>query len=156
GTAELLIDAAMRDAAGRGSRWVTLGLAPLSGPVAGWLRAVRGLSRALYDFAGLRAFKAKLRPHAWEPLYVAYPRRGSSHLALYDSLAAFARGSFLRFGAQTLLRGPAVVVRLLALLLVPWMVLLALAPAAWFPWPWVKTAWIAFDVLLVVTLLSLT
>ena len=133
GTAELLIDAAMRALADEGSRYVTLGLAPLSGPVSGWLRAARRLSSPLYDFAGLRAFKAKLRPHEWEPIYLAYAPGSSSHVALVDALAAFARGSFLRFGGATLLRGPALVVRVLAALLVPWTALLALADARWFP-----------------------
>jgi phosphatidylglycerol lysyltransferase len=156
GTAELLVDAAMRTLAAEGARYVTLGLAPLSGPVGGWLRAVRKLSAALYDFHGLRAFKAKLRPHAWEPIYLAHPAGSSSHVALVDALAAFARGSFLRFGGATLLRGPALVVRLLTALLVPWTVLLALAGGRWFPWPWVQTGWVAFDVLLVVALVALT
>ena len=156
GTAELLVDAAMRALAEEGSRWVTMGLAPLSGPVAGWLRAARRLSSALYDFRGLRAFKAKLRPHAWEPIHLAHPRSSSSHLELVDALTAFARGSLLGFGGATLLRGPAVVVRVLAALLVPWTLLLARAPLAWFPWPWVKAAWIGFDALLVVALFVLT
>jgi len=156
GTSELLIDAAMRALAGEESRYVTLGLAPLSGGVAGWLRAARVLSSALYDFDGLRAFKAKLKPHEWEPIYLAHPAGSSSHVALVDALAAFARGSLFRFGGATLLRGPAVIVRLLALLLVPWTLLLACASTRWFPWPWVKTAWIAFDLGLVVTLLGLT
>jgi phosphatidylglycerol lysyltransferase len=156
GTAELLVDAAMTALAAEGSRYVTLGLAPLSGPLAGWLRAARKLSAALYDFHGLRAFKAKLRPHGWEPIFVAHPAGTSSHLALVDALAAFARGSFLRFGGATLLRGPALVVRLLTALLVPWTVLLALAPGRWFPQPWTQAAWVAFDVGLLVALTVLT
>jgi phosphatidylglycerol lysyltransferase len=156
GTAELLIDATMRALADEGSRYVTLGLAPLSGPLAGWLRAARTLSTALYDFHGLRAFKAKLRPHAWDPIYLAHPAGSSSHVALVDALAAFARGSFLRFGGATLLRGPALVVRVLAALLVPWTVLLALAGARWFPRPWVQTGWVLFDVGLVLALVALT
>jgi phosphatidylglycerol lysyltransferase len=156
GTAELLVDAAMRALADEGSRYVTLGLAPLSGPLSGWLRAARKLSAALYDFHGLRAFKAKLRPHGWEPIFVAHPAGTSSHVALVDALAAFARGSFLRFGGATLLRGPALVVRLLTALLVPWTLALALAPARWFPRPWMQAAWGAFDVALVVALTVLT
>ena len=120
GTSELLIDAAMRALGDEGSRYVTLGLAPLAGPVRGTLRAARTLSSALYDFEGLRAFKAKLQPHAWEPIFLAHPPGSSSHVALVDALAAFARGSFVRFGGATLLRGPALVVRALAAALVPW------------------------------------
>jgi phosphatidylglycerol lysyltransferase len=156
GTAELLIDAAMRALGDEGSRYVTLGLAPLSGPVRGWLRAARRLSSPLYDFAGLRAFKAKLRPHAWEPIFVAHPKQSSSHVALVDALAAFARGSFLRFGGATLLRGPALVVRVLAALLLPWTILLALSDPRWFPARWVQVAWVAFDLLLAGALFSLT
>ncbi len=156
GTSELIIDAAMRALGDEGSRYVTLGLAPLAGPVRGWLRAARTLSRALYDFEGLRAFKAKLQPHAWEPIYLAHPPKSSSHVALVDALAAFARGSFVRFGGATLLRGPALVVRALAAALVPWTVLLGCSSRRWFPAPWVKTAWIAFDLVLVVTLFALT
>jgi phosphatidylglycerol lysyltransferase len=156
GTAELLIDAAMRALADEGSRYVTLGLAPLSGPVSGWLRAARRLSSPLYDFAGLRAFKAKLRPHRWEPVYLAYPSGASSHVALVDALAAFARGSFLRFGGATLLRGPALVVRVLAALLVPWTALLATGDPRWFPAPWVQWAWVGFDLALVTALFALT
>ncbi len=101
-----------------------------SAPLArhGWMRVVREWTRALYDFEGVRAFKAKLRPHAWEPIYLAYAEGASPNAALFDALAAFARGSFARFGAETLLHGPAVVVRALAALLVPWTALLALAP----------------------------
>jgi phosphatidylglycerol lysyltransferase len=156
GTAELLIDTAMRALADEGSRYVTLGLAPLSGPVNGWLRLARRLSSPLYDFAGLRAFKAKLRPHSWEPIYLAHEPGSSSHVALVDALAAFAHGSFLRFGGATLLRGPALVVRVLAALLVPWTLLLALADARWFPAPWVQAAWVTFDLLLVGALFALT
>jgi len=156
GTAELLIDAAMRALAAEGSRHVTLGLAPLSGPVTGWLRAARRLSSPLFDFAGLRAFKAKLRPHAWEPIYLAHPHGSSSHVALVDALAAFARGSFLRFGGATLLRGPALVVRVLAALLVPWTALLAVADERWFPKPWMQTGWVVFDLVLVAALFALT
>ena len=49
-------------AAARASGYVTLGLAPLSGAVRGWLRVARLWGAPLYDFEGLRAFKAKLRP----------------------------------------------------------------------------------------------
>ena len=156
GSAEWLVDAAMRALGEAGSRYVTLGLAPLSGPVRGWLRAARRVSLPLYDFAGLRAFKAKLKPHTWEPIYLAHPRKSSSHVALVDALAAFARGSFLRFGGATLLRGPALVVRVLAALLVPWTLLLACADDGWFPAPWVRTAWVGFDLALAATLFVLT
>src|SRR5690606_16762398 len=95
---------------------VTFGLAPLAGDVGPWLRAARRWGRLMYDFDGLRAFKAKFTPSAWEPIYLAHPRGRSAALAVVDALAAFARGGLLRFGIQTLLRGPAIVMRLLAVL----------------------------------------
>ncbi len=104
GTAELLIDATMRRLAGEGSHYVTLGLAPLAGSVTGWLRVAREQTRALYDFEGLRTFKAKLRPGAWEPIHLAYMPDAMSTVALFDVLTAFARGSVTRFGVETLLR----------------------------------------------------
>ncbi len=146
GTAELLVDAGMRCAAAEGSRYVTLGLAPLSGSVGRWLRAVRDRAAALYDFRGVHAFKSRLRPGGWDPVYLVHPPGLAGTVALYDVLAAFARGSFTRFGVETLLRGPAVVVRVLAALLVPWTAVLALAPSRWFPSPWLRAGWVLFDV----------
>ncbi len=97
GTAELLIDAALRALAAEADR-LTLGLAPLATVVAGrrapddarpatdgpaarardgapaWLsrleRAAVRHGRRLYDFAGLQAFKGKFDPDAWEPVYL--------------------------------------------------------------------------------------
>jgi phosphatidylglycerol lysyltransferase len=148
GTAELLVDAAMRDCARDDARYVTLGLAPLAGPVHGWLRVARDRLSLLYDFHGLRAFKARLRPQHWEAIHLSHPRGTSSTVALYDSLAAFARGSFARFAVQSALRGPAIVVRVLAVLLVPWTLALAIANTTrWFPSRAVQVAWVVFDVL---------
>jgi phosphatidylglycerol lysyltransferase len=76
-------------------------------------------------------------------------------VAIFDVLSAFARGRLLGFGVRTLLRGPALVVRLLGLLLLPWMLLLALAPARFFPADAIRTAWIGFDVVLAAALLAL-
>ena len=64
--------------------------------------------------------RAGLRPHR--------PRRAAS----------FCPGALLTFGLRTLLRGPTIVVRLLAALLVPWTVLLALAEGWHFPAGWVR------------------
>ena len=154
GTAELVVDFAMRALAGEGSRYVTMGLAPLAGAV-GWLRLARDGARALYDFEGVRSFKAKLKPHAWEPIHLAYTPDGSANVALFDALAAFARGSFTRFGAESLLHGPAIVVRALAALLVPWTALLAMAPSRFFPRAWVQPAWVIFDAALALGLFVL-
>ena len=90
--------------------------------------------------------------HGWEPIYLAHTPGTWAHAALFDALAAFARGSFARFGAETLLRGPAIVVRALAALLIPGSVLLASASASWFPRAWVRTAWVSFDVFVAIAL----
>ncbi len=149
GTVELLVDAGMRAAATQGVPVVTLGLVPLAGDVTSWLRAARRLGRSLYDFDGLRAFKAKFKPAGWDPIFLSYPPRGSSFVALFDTLKAFARGGLLRFGLETFLRGPAVVVRALAVLLVVWTVLLALPTSAhYFPSAGVQYGWVAFDIVL--------
>jgi len=99
GTSELLIDAVMRDAT---TPEVTLGLAPLAGGVARWLRVARWLGGPLYDFEGLRAFKSKLRPTSWEPVFLC--TEGSRLGAMRDSLRAFAGGSLVTFAGRTLFR----------------------------------------------------
>lgn len=88
GTAELLVDAAMTEMAARGSARVTMGLVPLAGQVSPWLRVVRWLCRGFYDFGGLRRFREKLKPHGWEPVYVAYPSKGLAPVALWDVMTA--------------------------------------------------------------------
>ncbi len=153
GTIELLVHHAMESAAGAGCHFVTLGLAPLAGDVNAWLTAIRDSSGGLYDFEGLRSFKAKLRPQHWEPIFVAYPRHQTEVLTVVDVLSAFSRVGLFRFGLETLLRVPAIVVKTLAGLLVPWMVLLALAPTpGFFPSRSVQFGWIAFDAVLFVAL----
>jgi lysylphosphatidylglycerol synthetase-like protein (DUF2156 family) len=102
GTSELLVDAALRAALARQSRFVSLGLAPLAGEVAPWLGCLGRLGQGLYDFAGLARFKAKFRPGCWEPVYLAFPQRGSAAGALYDSLTAVAGQPLLRFGCGAL------------------------------------------------------
>ncbi len=156
GTVELLIDAAMRDLKDEGVAYATLGLAPLSGPVAPWLRQAGSWGRPLYDFVGLRAFKQKLRPAGWAPVYLSYPRGDSSWLAIWDALSALSRGSLVRFGVATILRGPDIVIRTMTVLLVPWTVLLAaINRERWFPAHWVQGAWVGFDVALTLGLVAL-
>jgi phosphatidylglycerol lysyltransferase len=148
GTAELLVDAVMRWTGDRGCSWLTLGLAPLAGDVSPLLRAARRSGAALYDFDGVRSYKAKLKPAHWLPIFLSYPPEQGGLRSLLDALVAFTRTGFWQFAWRTLTRGPIVVVRALALLLVPWTLLLALAPAErFFPAPWVKWAWVVFDVL---------
>jgi phosphatidylglycerol lysyltransferase len=81
GTAESLIDFAMRKVADDGAQYVTLGLVPLArrGTVAFavqnplWLRLVLAWARAhgrrFWNFDGLEAFKAKFQPEHWEPVF---------------------------------------------------------------------------------------
>jgi len=147
GTNELLVDAVMTWAAAAGCTWLTLGLAPLAGKLPRWLCAIRRRAGFLYDFEGLQAYKAKFRPAAWSPIFLSYPARQSLLASVADALAAFTQGGFVRFGWRSLLRGPRVVLRALAVLLVPWTALLMLAPAARsFGAEWVKWAWIYFDI----------
>lgn len=156
GTAELLFDGAMRDLASDGVAYATFGLAPLAGALPTWLALARRCGQPLYDFAGLHAFKAKLRPARWEPVFVSYPRDRPAVVAIFHALEAFTGRGFARFGLATLLRGPRVVLHLFTATLVPWTIALAVAaPARWFPSPLVRHAWIAFDVALAAALVSL-
>jgi phosphatidylglycerol lysyltransferase len=91
GTVELLVDAVMRWASEQGSRWLTLGMAPLAGEVPLLLRVARKRLAFLYDFDGLRRFKAKLKPASWQPVYLAYPPTQGAFFTILDVLAAFAR-----------------------------------------------------------------
>ncbi len=116
GTADLLVDAAMRTLAEEGAAWATLGLAPLSGEVSGWMRAARAWGRPLYDFDGVRAFRARLRPHRWEPVFLSYPRGQHGAVAIVDALRAFAGGSFVRFALDSVRRDPRVWLRVAAAL----------------------------------------
>jgi len=106
GTTELMVDALMRTVSAEGSRWVSLGLAPLSGPAPEWMKRIGSITPWLFDFEGLQAFKARLHPHQWEPMYLVHPKRTPAVLALLDALTAFAHGSLLRFGVQTARRHP--------------------------------------------------
>ena len=156
GTVALLVDAVMRAAAAAGCGFLTLGLVPLAGEVDGWLRAARRLGAPFYDFEGLRAFKARLRPHAWERVHLVWPVPQGSAPPVVDALTAFAQGSLTRFGLASLLRRPQVLVWVLALLLVPWTVMLALpASTPRFPSPLVQGGWVLFDMGLMGALFSL-
>lgn len=150
GTTETLIDHAMGFASSAGAELVTLGIAPLAGDVPRPLRFARRAGRTLFDFEGLRSFKAKLHPTRWERVFLSFPPGVSGGRALGDLLTAFAPGGLLRFGFRTLFRGPYLLVRLLALLLIPWTVVLAGSDASrWFPHPVIKWAWVTFDAALI-------
>ncbi len=105
GTNELLIDAAVEAAWAAGVSFVTLGMVPLAGErVPRFLRAIRAVMRPFYDFRGLEAFRARLRPDSWETLYLVVPQGASPLLALIESLRAFAGGSIVRFGLRSVAR----------------------------------------------------
>jgi phosphatidylglycerol lysyltransferase len=104
GTAELLIDTAMRSIAASGSTYATLGLSPLSQragltrlqqPV--WLRLVlrwvRLYGARFYNFGGLDAFKAKFNPEEWEPIYAIAEGASFPPRALYAIAGAFSGGT---------------------------------------------------------------
>lgn len=167
GTAELLIDAALRDARDEGDGYVTLGMAPLSGVTTerGPHRLLRAGMRWCYDrlgvlyrFDGVRAFKARFHPDRWvDQLVVACPPP-SGVRAIHAILAAFAGGGLVSFGVDTawrlLNRVPARawsnVLFLLAALLVPWTALLAHADGQrWFGDESIQWAWVTFDAVMV-------
>lgn len=103
GTVELMIDAAMRSIATDGCEYATLGLAPLSrraevepfhNPM--WLDLVlawlRKHGQRFYNFDGLDAFKAKLGPERWEPVFAISNEYRVSGRALYAIASAFSSG----------------------------------------------------------------
>ena len=100
GTAELMLDTAMRNLAESGSEYVTLGLSPLSIrsgipqlPLPVWinlpLRGVRILGSRFYNFDGLDSFKAKFMPDKWEPIYAVSNEPSISLRTLYAIAGAF-------------------------------------------------------------------
>lgn len=113
GTAELMIDAAIRWMAAEGAQYVTLGLAPLSRRAGGgggdhswWLRLAFGWLRAhgrrFYNFGGLDAFKAKFCPERWEPVYAIASERSFSLRSMYAIASAFTDGEPVRTVARGL------------------------------------------------------
>lgn len=100
GTVELMIDTAMRKLAEENYDYVTLGLAPLSkrakiepfeNPL--WLRLLlawmRKHGQRFYNFDGLDAFKAKLQPEEWEPVFAISNEKRISPRTLYAIASAF-------------------------------------------------------------------
>ena len=155
GTAESLVNAAMLDVAQDGATFATLGLIPLGGE-AWWQRKVRRAMCGFYNFEGLKRFKTKLRPEAWDPIYLAWPR-GLGILALYDVLNAFAAGSLPTFAVRAVLRGPAPVLFVMGVLAVPWAALLAMMDSEqWFPSRAVQWTWVMFDMAMAAILIVLS
>jgi phosphatidylglycerol lysyltransferase len=104
GTAELLLDSAVKAVASSGASYITLGLSPLSeradAAVARqpmWLRFtlrwVRLHGTRFYNFRGLDAFKAKFNPERWEPIYAISEGRTFPPRALYAIAGAFSGGN---------------------------------------------------------------
>ncbi len=102
GTVELMIDFTMRSLADGNFDYATLGLAPLStnatvapfrNPL--WLRLLlewaRLHGRRFYNFDGLDAFKAKLKPEKWEPVFALTNEPHFSPRTIYAIAAAFSR-----------------------------------------------------------------
>lgn len=115
GTAELLIDTAMREIAASGAEYATLGLSPLSRralveqpdqPL--WVRLVlRGLRHhgaRFYNFDGLDAFKAKFNPQEWEPIYAIAEGSRFPPSVLYAIAGAFSGGAPIRLVIRALRR----------------------------------------------------
>jgi len=115
GTAELLIDSAMRAIGASGASYATLGLSPLS-QRAGitqphqplWLRValewVRRHGARFYNFGGLDAFKSKFNPPIWEPIYAIAEGKRFPPAALDAIAGAFSGGAPIRLVLRGLLR----------------------------------------------------
>ena len=104
GTAELMIDAAMRAMAEIGATYATLGLSPLSphssfdkSRMPRWLRLVLTWVRAhgtrFYNFSGLDAFKSKFAPEHWEDIVAISDSPEFPPRALWAIACAFTNGS---------------------------------------------------------------
>lgn len=107
GTVELMIDAAMRAVAADGAGYATLGLSPLSArahvePFHNrlWLRLLlawlRKHGQRFYNFDGLDAFKSKLRPESWEPVFALANESRVSFKTLYAIAGAFSGNAPVR------------------------------------------------------------
>lgn len=177
GTAETLVDAAMRSIARDGASYATLGLSPLKDTHRSryvqprWARAIFALSRRtlepLYSFEGLAAFKSKFRPDGWEEVYLTGIPRVTLSMLL-SVLAAFARSRPGRFAGATLGRlvcrivlqaSPTMWQRLailFAVALVFWIALLGQADSRyWFDSDSMRGLWVAFDSAMVILFLVL-
>ena len=104
GSAEIMLDGAMRAMAADGFEYVTLGLAPLSRHAElswehtpAWLgmtlAGIRKFGGGFYNFEGLDAFKAKFQPQIWEPVFALSHEPRFSVTTLYAIASAFCQGS---------------------------------------------------------------
>lgn len=115
GTAELMLDTAMRNLAESEAEYVTLGLSPLSVrsgipqvKLPNWMNLLLGEVRVLgsrfYNFDGLDSFKAKFLPEMWEPVYAITNETHISFRTLYAIAGAFSGTSPLLFIARAGMR----------------------------------------------------
>src|SRR5215472_13589189 len=87
----------MRRFAADGRSYVTMGLVALSGDALNrnpaWLRALMFWAHAhanrFYNFRGIEAFRAKMRPASWETIYFISNEKRFSPFALYAIGGAF-------------------------------------------------------------------
>lgn len=107
GTVELMIDTVMRVLAEGNYEYATLGVSPLSvraqvepfdNPL--WLRLLlawmRKHGRRFYNFDGLDAFKTKLQPERWEPIFAISNEPRFSFRTIYAIASAFSENKPIR------------------------------------------------------------
>jgi len=114
GTAEMMIDSAVRWVALQHSDYVTLGLAPLStrgGDLTSHslliqigFKWVRAYGRRFYNFEGLDSFKAKFAPERWEAVFAVANEGRFSVRSLYAIGSAFTQGRPFRTVAKGLVQ----------------------------------------------------
>jgi phosphatidylglycerol lysyltransferase len=115
GTAELMIDGAMREMARLGSSYATLGLSPLSphssfdrSRMPRWLRLaltwVRRHGTRFYNFKGLDAFKNKFEPEEWEDIVALADAPEFPPRALWAIASAFTDGSPIILVARAMMK----------------------------------------------------
>jgi phosphatidylglycerol lysyltransferase len=115
GCVELMIDTAMRALAKDGYDYATLGLSPLSSraqvapfnnPL--WIRILlawmRKHGQRFYNFEGLDAFKSKLQPERWEPVFAIANERHLSPRTLYAIAGAFSGNAPIKLVLNGLLK----------------------------------------------------
>jgi phosphatidylglycerol lysyltransferase len=116
GTAESMLDHAMRCLAADGARYVTLGLSPLSANsrfdrsrMRWWLtttlRLVRSHGRRFYNFEGLDRFKQKFEPEEWEEIVALAPGRHFPVRALWAIAGVFSQGSPIGLVLRAIVKG---------------------------------------------------
>jgi phosphatidylglycerol lysyltransferase len=157
GTVELIFDCAMRTFAAEGSEYATFGLSPFVGVSSPLICMIRDAFGRLYNFKGLYAFKTKLKPIKWEPVYLAYPKRERGALAVFHACTAFLPGGWLRFAARSFVQRAATTSACLLACIVPFTALLAAADTRhWFPTPAIHAAWVLVSVMMTGALVGLS